>query len=69
MRQIELRVNLYKSGTTVFLNGRPDTIDHNIVRGDQLFLKLTNFPEIVSASMVQVTPTYYKFETVINESN
>lgn len=68
-RRIEGHVYLYKNGSSVYWDGRSYTVEHNIIRDGDLFLKLHGYPETVPATRVQVAPTYYSIETAINESN
>lgn len=68
-RRIEGHVYLYRSGTSVYWDGRPHTIEHNIVRDGDLFLKLYGYPTAILATQVQVEPTYYSIETAIDESD
>jgi hypothetical protein len=51
------RLALFKRGTTVYRNGRPDTVDHVVIRNRWLYVRLANSQELVDAEKLGVELT------------
>ena len=66
-RKIEGHVYLYKAGMTVFWEGRPYMIEHNVIRNGELLVKVQGFSDVFPASHIKVDPTYYCIQTNIDD--